>query len=81
MERSPGGSLAQTLTYNTLIKGLGRELRVGEAFEVARGMADRGCLPNEVLSGAATAAEAAVVGVWDGCSMAFVALGLATSRV
>lgn len=49
MERAPGGSLAQSLTYNTLIKGLGRELRVDEAFEVARGMLDRGCFPNEVL--------------------------------
>ena len=48
MEESPGGSLAQTLTYNTLIKGLGRELRVEEAFEVARGMLDRGCFPSEV---------------------------------
>lgn len=52
MEQSPGGSLAQTLTYNTLIKGLGRELRVDEAFDVARGMLDRGCIPNEVLCAA-----------------------------
>lgn len=48
MEDSPGGSIAQTLTYNTIIKGLGRELLVDEAFEVARSMVDRGCSPNEV---------------------------------
>ncbi|CAM9412051.1 unnamed protein product, partial [Hapterophycus canaliculatus] len=47
MERSPGGSIAQTLTYNTLIKGLGRELRTDEAFEVARGMLGKGCYPDE----------------------------------
>lgn len=48
MEASPGGSQAQTWTYNTLIKGLGRELLIDEAFEVARGMVDRGCYPDEV---------------------------------
>ncbi|CAN0456483.1 unnamed protein product, partial [Ectocarpus fasciculatus] len=48
MEESPGGSVAQTLSYNTLIKGLGRELLVDEAFGVARGMLDKGCLPDEV---------------------------------
>ncbi|CAN0491345.1 unnamed protein product, partial [Laminaria digitata] len=42
MEESPGGSQAETLTYNTLIKGLGRELLVDEAFSVARGMVHRG---------------------------------------
>lgn len=48
MEDSPGGSQAQTWTYNTLIKGLGRELLVEEAFEVARSMVDRGCVPDKV---------------------------------
>ena len=51
MEESPGGSQAQTLTYNTLIKGLGRELLVEEAFSVARGMVHRGCFPDEVRWG------------------------------
>ncbi|CBN79142.1 conserved unknown protein [Ectocarpus siliculosus] len=50
MEESPGGSIAQTLSYNTLIKGLGRELLVDEAFGVARGMLDKGCLPDEVTT-------------------------------
>lgn len=48
MEEAPGGSQAQTLTYNTIIKGLGRELLVEEAFEVARAMVSKGCLPDEV---------------------------------
>ncbi|CAM9879311.1 unnamed protein product [Ectocarpus sp. 12 AP-2014] len=50
MEEFPGGSIAQTLSYNTLIKGLGRELLVDEAFGVARGMLDKGCLPDEVTT-------------------------------
>ncbi|CAM9388927.1 unnamed protein product [Scytosiphon promiscuus] len=50
MERYPGGSIAQTLSYNTLIKGLGRELRTDEAFEVARGMLAKGCSPDEVTT-------------------------------
>lgn len=79
MERSPGGSLAQTLTYNTLIKGLGRELRVDEAFGVARGMVDRGCFPNEVsyrccFAAAAETVEAAAFtqprAAWVGDEMA-----------
>lgn len=51
MEESPGGSQAQTLTYNTLIKGLGKELLVEEAFSVARGMVHKGCFPDEVRWG------------------------------
>lgn len=56
MEQSPGGSIAQTLTYNTLIKGLGRELRTDEAFEVARDMLGKGCFPDEVRRPSGTGA-------------------------
>ena len=88
MERSPGGSLAQTLTYNTLIKGLGRELRVDEAFGVARGMVDRGCFPNEVsyrccFTAAADTVEAAALtqphAAWVGDEMACLHQGVCLS--
>lgn len=48
MENAPGGSTADAWTYNTIIKGLGREQRIEEAFDVVRGMVQRGCWPDEV---------------------------------